>query len=135
MRLAVLADVFKAKAHRHIKVELNSTELPLTAERIVYLQIDLRPIECATTFVYLVRDVVGLNRLPQRLGRLIPILRLSHVLLRARGKVGREIAQVESPQNEKRELESAADFFLYLIGAAKDVRVILGETPNAGKTV
>src|SRR5918998_6798712 len=112
MRLAILAYVLQTEALRHIEVELDGAELPLAVEGVVDLQVDLRPVKCAAAFVYFIRDVMGFDRLSQRLGRPVPILRLPHVLLRARGKVSREVAQVERLQHEERELESAAYLFL-----------------------
>jgi hypothetical protein len=58
MRLPVLADVLQIEALRQVKVELNGTELPLAAERVVDLQVYFWPVKCPTTFVYLIRNVM-----------------------------------------------------------------------------
>ncbi len=99
MRSSVFANVLKLEALRHVEVELDGAELPLTTERVVDLQINLRPVERTTTFVHFVRDIVSLDRLSQGFGGHIPVLWLSHVLLWACGKVGGEIGQAESAQN------------------------------------
>ena len=49
--LTVSADVLKLETLRKLEVKLDRTALPCSADRIYQMEVDLRTVECAVTFV------------------------------------------------------------------------------------
>ena len=56
------AHVGEAEALRHLRVELDRPHLPRAAERVVHVQVDLRPVEGALALADHVRELVPLER-------------------------------------------------------------------------
>ena len=96
----------------------------------MHVQIDLRPVERAVTFVERVLEAAPLERRAQRALGEVPLLVGPEPVLRA----GRELeARLEPEQvvDELRIVEAAEDLVLDLLAGAEDVRVVLGDVPHA----
>src|SRR6476646_5389376 len=114
---------------QHREIDLDGGELPLAAQRVLHVDVDLGPVERAATLVVLVEHLVGPQRLVERLLRLIPLL-LGPELV---GRTGRDSVgglQAEGAVPLAHQLQQIGDLGLHLLGAAVQVRVVLGELPH-----
>src|SRR5712692_9062319 len=130
LRLSVGINVLEREPVRLGEVDLDGRQLPAAPERVLDVDIDLRPVERALTRVQVVREPVRLERVVQGpLGRL-PLRVGPHRLRRARGQLEERVER-EGLVPVADELEQRRDLVLELVGTAVDVRVVLRELPHA----
>src|SRR5205814_7304963 len=79
---AVLRDVLQLEPLRNLEVELERRALPLAAQRILDLEVDLRTVERAAALVDLEFLARLLQHAPQRRFGALPGRRLAHEALR-----------------------------------------------------
>lgn len=84
---AVGVHVLQVKVERHLEVELNSTALPGTTERILQVEVDLGAVEGAVALVDLVVHAQLLQSGAQALLGASPVLIRTHGVLGAGGKL------------------------------------------------
>src|SRR5205814_9011254 len=94
VRLVVFPRVLEPKPLRPLEVELDRRPLPLAADRIVELHVDLRAVERAAALVEPVGQATPLERLLERTLRLVP-RRIGAELLR---RTRRQIETVAEPE-------------------------------------
>ena len=135
MLLAVGSDEMHVEALRLVEVELNRRHLPLAADGVLHLEVDLGAVERASALVHLDLELLGGYRLLERLYRLVPTLGLPHRLLGARGEVGLDVREAEALPHVEREPQDLEDLVLHLLGGAEYVRVILREAAHAQEPV
>ena len=83
-----------------------------------------------------VRQAVRVERLAQRLGRVVPDLVAADVLVRIlRRQVEREVVEAEGPQHGQDEVEQAGDLVRHLLAGAEDVAVVLREAADPHQPV
>ena len=134
MRLAILADVLELEALGHVEVELRRIQLPRSTQRVLDVDVDLRPVEGAFAFLDLVRQSVGLQRRAQvRLGS-IPDRRVADGLFGPRAQIEARL-EPEDVVDRPLELEHAADLGLDLIWSTEDVRVVHRQLAHAQQAV
>ena len=134
MLFAVLADVLRVKSLRKLEVELNSSALPRSADRIGEVEVDLRAIERTVALVYDVGQFKFVQSLSQRVGGVFPILFRADAVVGAGGKF-HVILETEQAVNLVDQTDNAFDFGGYLLGRHINVRVVLSETTNSHKSV
>ena len=135
VRLAVLGDVLELEPRRVVEVHLDGRALPGPVERVLDLDVDLGAVEDALAGVDHVRQAARLERLAQGLRRDLPLLVAAARLLRLRREVDVVAVEAEGAEDVRREVEHPQDLVLELVGAAEDVRVVLGEAPHAHEAV
>ena len=81
--LAVFADVFRFESLRKLEVELNSSALPRSADRIGKVKIDLRTVKRAVALVDYVFEMQFVQSLFKRVGRLFPVFVAAHAVFRS----------------------------------------------------
>ena len=135
MLLAVRADVGQVEALRQVEVELDGAQLPRPAERVLDLHVDLGPVEGAAALVNLVGHPLLVERVFERLRRLLPPRRLADGLRRLRREVGLDVVEAELAEHRLRELDRRFDLADDLLRCAEDVRVVLREAAHAEEAV
>ncbi len=96
MLQTVLTDEGHIEALRQVEVELDRAQLPLAADGVRDLDVDLGAVERGLTLIHPVGDPRPFERLSQRLSRRHPLLRRSGRLV---GVAGRQVA-LEVPEAE-----------------------------------
>mmetsp|Transcript_13757 Transcript_13757/g.22512 ORF Transcript_13757/g.22512 Transcript_13757/m.22512 type:complete len:212 (+) Transcript_13757:707-1342(+) len=134
--LGVLSiDVRQLEARGEVEVQLNRGALPLAADGVENLDIDLGPVEGTPPFIHLVRPALGPQRLLQRALRLVPELGPPHRLLGLRRQVHLELGEAEGGENLLRQVQHPLDLIGDLPRQAEDVRIVLREPPHAEQAV
>src|SRR5712692_5209867 len=131
LALAALVHERDVEALRQVQVDLDRGALPLAADRVLHLDVDLRRVEDAAALVDLVGDLAHAERLAQRALGLVPHLVGAEPLLRPRREIDDRIGVAEGAQELHREVEDLPDLVLRLRGRAEDVRVVLREAAHA----
>ena len=131
----LLVDVREIEPLGEVKVELHGGALPLPADGVEDLDVNLWPVERAAALVNLVIPTLLRQRVFQRALRLVPDLRPAHRLLRLRGEVHLELLEAEGAQDVLRQIEHPFDLVGDLIGEAEDVRIVLGKPADAEQAV
>ena len=127
------ADVLQVEPLRHLVVELDRGALPLPADGVGHVEVDLRPVEGAVALVQLVAP-----------GRRASSAALScasaesHVadLTEELGGPGRELRRVRQPEvgvDALNESEQPLDLLANLLLRHETVRIVLRELPDAGQ--
>ena len=114
-----------------LAVELDRAHLPGPAERVVHVEVDLRPVERAVALVERVLEPSPLERCAESALGEVPLLVAAEPVLRP----GRQLEarlELEQVVDELRVVEAAEDLVLDLLAGAEDVRVVLGDVPHAG---
>ena len=99
------------------------------------MDVDLGTVECASAFVDPEGQPPLLQRLAQRLRGMLPHHRVPNGLLRPGRHHDGVFGETEGVKKLESQVQDPADFVYYLIGAAKDVGIVLGEAPNPHQTV
>ena len=137
VRLAVLADVLELEAVRVVEVHLDGRALPGAVQRVLDLDVDLRPVEDALARIHLVRRCRATSsaRL-QRRRRDLPLLVACPPRSPAssRGTMSYSV-EAERRQHGGDEVQHAHDLGVELVRAAEEVRVVLGEAAHAHQAV
>jgi len=128
---AVFADELHGELFGQVEVELDGTGLPVPAEGVLDVDVDLGPVEGAAAGIDPVRNAEILQGLFQRGGGLLPPLRLPYCVLRAGGEKRGNVTEPEDPPDVQGELQGGADFLPDLVGRADDVGIVLGEAAHA----
>src|SRR6185312_14067712 len=132
VRLVVLARVAQIEALGVRVIELNRSELPLPADGIGHVEVDLGTVECAVAFLELVRQSRVDQRSAQRLLGAVPHLVSAYTKLGARPR--RELRRVAEAEHSVAIVDHL-DQTLHLIGDLRfgeiDVRVVLLELTHA----
>ncbi len=131
LALAALVDVRHVEALGQVEVDLDRRALPLAADRVQHLDVDLRRVEDAATLVDLVRHFAHAERLAERVLRLVPHLVGAEPALRACREVDARVRVAKDAQELHRQVEDLADLLLRLRPGAEDVRVVLREAAHA----
>mmetsp|Transcript_36162 Transcript_36162/g.70286 ORF Transcript_36162/g.70286 Transcript_36162/m.70286 type:complete len:649 (+) Transcript_36162:65-2011(+) len=130
----VRAPKLEPEPDRQLEVELHRGALVPALERVLELDVDLRPVERAVSRVelplHLVLRAEALQALAQLLLGLVPHLDVADVLVRARGELQVE-REAHGVVHVLHELERALDLGEDLVLRAEDVRVVLLEPPDA----
>src|SRR3990167_4791649 len=84
MFLPVSACVFQIKPFRQREIALDRTALPGAPKRVLYIDVDLGPVESPFAFANLILDLFGLESPFERFRGLLPILVRADRLFRAR---------------------------------------------------
>ena len=79
--------VREAEARGHLRVELDRAHLPFPSERVLHVEVDLRPVERALSLGDLVRDLVPFERDAQGAFRHVPLLVAAELVLGPRGEL------------------------------------------------
>src|SRR6185437_12890068 len=132
--LVILAGIAQVESLRVRVVELDRAELPLAADGVGYVEVDLGPVEGAVTFLELVRQArIDQSRAQRFLGA-IPHLIGPYAKLRAwSSRELRRVAESEYTVAVVHHLDQT----LHLVGDLRfreiDVCVILLELPHASE--
>src|SRR2546421_3765360 len=131
MRFVIRARVLEVEALRQRVVELDSRALPLAADRVVELDVDLRPVERAAADVHAIRQVAPVEPAFQRLCGDVPHGVRAQLLVGASGQI-EPILQSESLAHyQLDDVEQVEDLFLDLVLAQKDVRIVHRQPAHA----
>ncbi len=122
-----LVDVLDVEALGQLQVDLDRRSLPLAADRVADLDIDLRRVERPTALVHPVLDLPALQCLSERRFGRIPLRVGAEAFRRAGGEIDDRIAIPEDREELEDEVVDLRDLRLGLIRRAEDVRVVLGE--------
>src|SRR5574344_10397 len=133
--LVVLADVFGAEALREVEVHLNGSALPVTAERILEREFELRAVEGAFARVQDVVEPGELGRFGEGCFGLVPDFIGSHALRGAGGELDLHVVESEIAVDFLDEGAEVRDFRGDLVFGAEDVGVVLDEAAHAHKAV
>ena len=133
--LSVLADVVDLETFRQIEVELDRGGLPFASDRILYLEVDLRSVECAAAFVHFIGEAAFFNRVDQRFLRLFPACGIADRLFRTGREIRLDLLELESFPDVETETEHFFDFGFDLFRSADDMGVVLRESADAHQTV
>src|ERR1700752_4911793 len=139
MGVAIFADVLQVKAARQGEVELNGGKLPLPANGIDELDVDLRAIERGFVGDYSSVHVEASHCILQCVLTKLPLFRSAIVFTACTAVPGGHLGVIgiesEGLESVDRELKTIHDLVLDLIGTAEDVRIVLGEAADPEQTV
>ena len=130
MITTIFPRILQIKLLRQIEIELNGAHLPLAANRILDLQVDLGTIESTAAGIDLIRNRLGLQRLFQRFGGLLPASLLAHGFVRAGREIRRHIIKSKCLQHVQRKGDRGLDLILNLFRRAENVGIILGKATH-----
>ena len=131
----LLVDVREVEPLGEVEVELHGGALPLAADGVEDLDVNLRPVKGAAALVNLVVPTLLRQRILQRALGLVPDLRPAHRLLRLRGEVHLKLRKPEGAQDVLRQVQHPFDLVGDLVREAEYVRVVLGEASHAEQAV
>ena len=131
----VLVRVLEAEAFRKIEVHLDRGDLPVAADRVPHVDVDLRSVERAVAFVHGEIDVGAPQRFGDRLLREVPQLVGADRFLRSRREPHAIGAHAHGRVQGAEELDHAEQLVHDLLGAAEDVRVVLREAARPQEAV
>src|SRR5438477_8627472 len=131
VRLVVRARVLEVEALRQRVIELDGRALPLAADRVVELDVDLRPVERAAANVHPIGQATPLERVFQCLFGNVPHGVRAELLVGASGQI-EPILQSESLTHyQLDDVEQVEDLLLDLVLAQEDVRIVHREPTHA----
>lgn len=110
---------------RQVEVELNGAALPFAPQHILYLDIDLGPIEGSPTLINLVVPALQAKGLPKGSLGLFPDLWTAYCLGRLCRQVDFQLCEAQSAHDVFYHVEHASDLGSYLVRQAEDVAIIL----------
>ena len=124
VRPVVGPGVLEPEPLRLLVVELDRGALPLPADGVVELDVDLGAVERPAALVEAVGDAAALERALERPLRHVPRRVVAQLLLGPRRQVEAVLQAERLPHHELHDVEQAEDLFLDLILAQEDVRVV-----------
>ena len=133
---AVLGDVLEVEVLRQLEVELQGADLPLAAERVLHLEVDLRAVEGAVALVDFViaLAVLAVEDLLELFFRNIPRLDVAHKVVGARRKL-RFAAHAERRIDLVGDVHDVAHLSGDLVFHEEGVVVVLTEELHAEEAV
>src|SRR5215469_12900148 len=139
MTSAVFAHVFQSEPRGQIEIELNGCELPRPSNRVDQLHVNFRAVECRFALNSLEWNVHAVERVAERRGGAVPVLRFARIIFRMRGvpfgKLHFVAVESKSLHHCERKIQTALHFEFDLIGTAKNMRVILCKAAHAQQSV
>src|SRR5215472_5114882 len=132
---AVLTDVRQLEALRQVEVDLHGRQLPVAADRIAHLDVELRAVERAAAFVHLIRKAGVLARLLDRVRGTLPRCFVTERFLRPRRDEELIVGESERAKDCERGVGSALEFAEQLIGRAEKMCVVLREAADPHEPV
>src|SRR5450756_1970439 len=133
--LAVFGDVGDVETLWQIEVDLKCRPLPLAANGVHKLHIDLWPIEDTFPWVDLVVEMHVLKSHPQSLGRHLPAFSRSDRVFRAGAEVDVVLREPERLDHVTSEVEHSLDLSIKLVRADEEVSIVLSEPTHAQKSM
>src|SRR5882724_11562923 len=128
--LPVAVDVLEPEAIRLLEVDLDGRHLPAPSERVLHVDVDLRPVEGPVARIELEREAVGAQGILERPLGCLPLLVGPERFLGPRRQL-EERLEDEGLVPLANQLEHRGDLVLDLIRAVVDVSVVLRELPYA----
>ena len=139
VRLAVLADVLQPEAARQREIELHGGKLPLAADGVHQLHVDLGPVERGFIGHHFGLDLQLVAGALQGAFGHLPLLGRAVVLAAGAaipgGKLGVVLLEAVGGQRIDGELQAVHHFVFDLLRRAEDVRVVLREAAHAEQSV
>ena len=135
VRFAVFADILQLEALRQVKIDLHRGALPGTAQYILDLEIDLRPVEHPLAGIDFIIQLADLQGLPQRFGGFVPIFNAADILLGPRRQVNLIVFEPERAQDQQHQVHRLDDLVGQLFRGAEDMRIVLGKAAHPHQTV
>src|SRR6516225_6918950 len=132
MLAVVLAHISEIESLSRQVVELNGSELPLAADAVGNVEVDLRAVEGAVAGSDLVGQVELFEQVLENALEAIPEGVVPEPYLRPGGKL-RGVLQVDRLVDPIHQRDEAANLVADLLLLAVDVRVVLRELPNPGE--
>ena len=120
---------------RQREVHLDGGELPVAADRVGEMEVDLRAVERALALRHGVRLAPLVERALERLGGFGPHLLVADRLAGLCRELDARLAEPERLVDVEGQLHHADDLVDELVAPAEDVRVVLGETAHAQHAV
>src|SRR5579875_3784677 len=138
MGVTILADILQLEILRLHKVELDRRALPLAAQGVAHHKIHLWTIESRLANTLTVLDTAVLQGSAQRTLSQLPDLIAAHVVLFliwiAQRKANPVVIEAVGIEDLQRQIDSAVELFLNLVGAQKDMSIILRQAAHARQT-
>ena len=131
---AISANVSQVESFGQRKITLDCCALPAPVKGVLELDVDLRPIESAFPFAYLILEALFFKRLDEGAGRSLPIFIRANGLLRPGADFHLEV-EAENPHHLDNKINNTLDFVVQLLGHAKDMSIILGKLPDPKQPV
>src|SRR5919199_525043 len=133
MRRSILPGVLAAEPRRLDEVDLDRGKLPLASEYVARHEVRLGTVEGGLALDRLILDAVRIERRPQRIRRLLPLLVIRHVLSLAATQaelhvVAMELVRVEHLADQ---VQRPAELLFDLVGRTEDVAVVLRQAAHA----
>src|SRR5512137_1198263 len=94
------------------------------------LRVYLRAVEGAAALIEFIAELRLVRGDLERLRRLLPHGVVANRLFRPSGDVGLEVIEPEGLEHPDHETDDLDDLGLHLLGGDKDMRVVLGESPD-----
>src|SRR5205823_11481806 len=112
LSLSLLVHERDVEALGQVKVDLDRRPLPLAADRVAHLDVDLRRVEDTAALIHLVWDLADAECLTERGLRLVPHLIGAEAALRPCREIDLRIAVAEDAHELHGEIEDLADLLL-----------------------
>src|SRR5436853_4241343 len=122
--LAIFSDETQVKPFWHLKIDLASCTLPASSKGILYVEINLRCIECSFPWVQFVFQPGLFQSLLQIIFCPFPVFFFPHEFLRHGGKFNM-VFETELLVKKFNHLDNFQNFILYLISSHENVSIIL----------
>ena len=130
----VCTHIFKLKPFGKLHIELDRAALPRSAETVGKVEVELRTVECAVTFVY---DIILTHfrySLFERFRCKVPVLDIAHMVF-GHCRYFNLIRQTEYGVNLVKQSYNVFDLVLHLIPSHKDMSVVLCKATDAEESV
>ena len=124
----------KIKTLRQVEINLNRRTLPGTTNSILYLDVNLRAIECSIALIDFIIEVMSRTSLFQSVGSMFPHIVWTNALFRA-GWDFSHIFKAKGGHDVINQIENCHNLAYHLITLAEYVSIILSKTTRTQKTV
>ena len=126
----IRAGVGHLEASGQVEIELNCGALPVAAQRILELDVDLGAVEYPFPLIYDVLERLVLQRLSEQFDRPFPLLDVSHVILRPGAQGNLKLGEAKRALDLKGEPDRVVYLLFRLLHGAEYMSVVLGEAAH-----
>ena len=136
---AVGIDILQLEALGEVVVHLDGAQLPAAADGVLHHEVQLRAVEGGFARLHDERQALLLRGLDDAGLGLLPVLVGTDVLGRvlgvAEGDLRGELVEVQGLEDVQDQVDDLLELLLDLVLAAEQVRIVLGESADAGQAV
>ena len=134
MRLVVRADITEIETNGQVVIHLHRAELPTASDDILHDEVNLRSVERSLARLFAIGNAECCCSIAARSFRLVPVLAFTDILRAiwiSQSNTNAIVVDAERAEDQLHDRKASEHFFIDLIFAHEEMRVILGESTHA----